>query len=227
MTTRELILYSYYKSSCSARLRIALNLKCIPYKNIPINIIKKENHTPEYVSLNPLRTVPTLVDPISTGQPIVISQSIAALEYLEETFLTSTPLLPPPEKPLERSIVRTIVGICASDIQGPTSSRSQGKVSEMGGDPIEWSKRHGSNGFHAIERLLSQHAGRFCVGDQVSIADVCLAPVIWNAVEWWGMKLNDWPEVERVYKNVMELEEVKKAHWRKQVDCPEDLRDKE
>ena len=103
-------LYSYYRSSCSWRVRIALNLKEIPYEIIPVNLLKGEQNSSDYLKVNPSGLVPTLV--LQNGSQL--GQSIAILEYLEEAYPNS-PLLP--KDPVERAKVRQAVMIVAADTQ--------------------------------------------------------------------------------------------------------------
>jgi maleylacetoacetate isomerase len=110
-SSNGLKLYSYWRSSCSYRVRIALNLKNIPYQYCPINLLTREQYQPEFLKINPHGRVPCLV----TASGDIIAQSAAILEYLEETNPNATPLLP--SDPVNRARAREIFQSIAADIQ--------------------------------------------------------------------------------------------------------------
>ncbi|EAS35960.3 maleylacetoacetate isomerase [Coccidioides immitis RS] len=230
MTTPNFELYGYFRSSCSGRLRIAFHLKSIPYTRHPVNLLKGEQHSDTYKSLNPTNTVPLLVvsninNTVSpSSASFSIGQSLAALEYLEEALPTNArPLLPPISNPVARAHVRTICNIIACDVQPVTNLKIQKKVKALDGDPTVWSRDLATQGFGAVEKLLELSAGRFCVGDEITLADVCLVPAVW-AAERVGMDLARFPITKRVFEEMLKEEAVQKAHWQKQEDTPEDLR---
>jgi len=133
----DFLLHTYYRSSCSARLRIALNLKAIPAEYAYVHLFKGEQQSPEHRRLNPSASVPVLTHLVHPSFPI--TQSIAALEYLEEIFPDQTPLLPPMSQPFERAKVRTLVNIISNDVQPVTNRRIVQAVGALGGDPQQWS----------------------------------------------------------------------------------------
>ncbi|OOF90325.1 hypothetical protein ASPCADRAFT_212066, partial [Aspergillus carbonarius ITEM 5010] len=149
--TEPLTLHTYFRSSCSARLRIALNLKCLPYESIPINLLKGEQHYTQNTVLNPSASVPTLIIHHAHNQPspIIIPQSLAALEYLEETHPEAYPLLPPLASPEIRATVRTLSNIIACDVQPVTNLRILKRVAPLGMDRTAWSKELVEEGFRA------------------------------------------------------------------------------
>lgn len=220
MTKPDFVLHTYYKSSCSARLRIALNLKNIPAEHASVHLFKGEQRSSEHRTLNPSGSVPVLTH--LAHQEFPITQSIAALEYLEEMYPDGTPLLPPVSKPIERAKVRTLVNVVASDIQPITNRRIVKAVGDLGGDADEWSKAHMTRGLQAYEAMAARTASAFSVGDEISLADVCLVPAVWNA-EKYGVELEKLPTVMRVYRAMMEMEAVQDAHWTRQADTPADL----
>src|SRR5436190_8942136 len=116
----EFQLYTYSRSSCSGRIRIALNLKSIPYQPVCINLLEGKQLSPEHRALNPSASLPVLVRKTRQGdseQHFAIGQSIAALEYLEEACPHTRALLPPLSNPTTRAKVRNLVNIVACDIQ--------------------------------------------------------------------------------------------------------------
>lgn len=223
-------LYTYFRSSCSARLRIALHLKNIPFTPVFVNLLRDEQSTPTHLTINPSGTVPALVinRSTSTSNPatITITQSLAALEYLDEAFPNNGPNLLPSDSET-RALVRTLSQIIACDIQPVTNLRILKRVAPLGADRAVWSKDLIEDGLRAYEAILSDSgcAGRFSVGDEITMADVCLVPAAWGA-ERVGVDLSAFPVVQGIVKRLEMEEAVKKGHWQSQPDTPEDLRAK-
>ena len=149
---------------------MSLHYKGIEYEYIPVNLLKAEQRDTEYKSVNPNAKLPTLM----IGD-LKLSQSMGILEYLEEAY-PEKPLLP--SDPVQRAIVRMIAHTLACDIQ-PVQN-------VLGLDiPVEarqsWAHKVISEGFRRLEPLLAEHAGLYCVGDQLSLADLCLVPQVYNA----------------------------------------------
>lgn len=222
-------LHSYFRSSCSARLRIACNLKQIPLTYSYINLLANDQTSASYTQINPSKSVPTLtLDPQSdtpSGPFADITQSLAALEYLEEAFPGRYPLLPLATNQIGRAQVRTLANIIACDVQPVTNLRILSRVRALGGDGASWAKDLMTEGLLAYEAIVSSTAGKFSVGDQVTLADVCLVPAVWGA-QRWGVDLNQMPVLMGVYENMGKMEEVDRAHWQRQEDTPQDLRRK-
>lgn len=176
-------LYSYFRSSASYRVRIALNLKGLPYEVIPIHLLRNggEQLTPEYRQLNPDGLVPTLIEEQSSA---VLTQSLAIIEYLEETH-PQIPLLP--QDALDRAYVRGIAMSIACDIHPLNNLRvlrylvRQLNVSED--DKNAWYRHWCEQGLAALETMLAKdkRVGDFCYGNTPSLADCCLIPQIANA----------------------------------------------
>ncbi|XP_036135784.1 maleylacetoacetate isomerase isoform X1 [Molossus molossus] len=152
------ILYSYFRSSCSWRVRIALALKSIDYETVPVNLIKDggQQFSKEFLALNPMKQVPALkIDGITIGQ------SLAIIEYLEET--RPTPRLLPPD-PKKKVLVRMISDLIASGIQ-PVQNLSV--LKQVGQEnQLTWAQKAITSGFHALEQILQSTAGKYCVGDE-------------------------------------------------------------
>ncbi|KAL4792017.1 glutathione S-transferase [Aspergillus venezuelensis] len=224
--TPKVTLHTYFRSSCSARLRIALALKSIPYEPIYINLLKNEQSSAQNTCVNPSSTVPTLIiqDDRTGQEPVIITQSLAALEYLDEAFPHLGPaLLPPLSKPKERATSRTLAQIISCDIQPVTNLRILTRVAPYGADRTSWSKDLIETGFEAYERVARDSAGRFSVGDEITVADLCLVPAVWGA-ERVGVDLGKYPTIRKVMGNLEGKECVRSAHWRGQGDTPEDLK---
>ncbi|PWY91904.1 Maleylacetoacetate isomerase [Aspergillus sclerotioniger CBS 115572] len=227
--TTPLTLHTYFRSSCSARLRIALNLKSLPYESIPINLLKDEQHSTPNTTLNPSASVPTLIhhhdnqNQPSFKTPTIVPQSLAALEYLEEVYPEAHPLLPPLTCPETRATVRTLANIIACDVQPVTNLRILKRVAPLGMDRTTWSKELVEEGFRAYEEIAAKSAGVYSVGDRITLADVCLLPAVWGA-ERVGVEMGEFPTIERVRGNLERVEEVRRAHWRCQGDTPGEFR---
>ncbi|PKS05206.1 hypothetical protein jhhlp_008574 [Lomentospora prolificans] len=223
---KELILYTYFRSSCSARLRIALRIKGLPYKSIYVNLLKGDQFTSDYAARNPSCSVPSLEDPNNEhpGECRYITQSVAALEYLEEKYSDRPALLPPASDTYGRAMVRSLVNIIACDTQPITNLRILNRIESLDADRGDWAKGFLLEGLSAYEKLASRTAGRFSVGDQFSMADVCLVPAVWGALRF-GVDLDALPIVKRVYEEASQLDAVIEAHWKNQEDTPINLRE--
>ncbi|KAH8681060.1 glutathione S-transferase [Xylariales sp. PMI_506] len=242
-------LYTYFRSSCSARVRTAAALKGIPLSYKYVNLLKGEQSADAYVSdVNASGTVPTLIVELADGSRLRIRQSIAILEFFEEAFpptaattnaaaapgsssssSSSFPsprqvaLLPPPDQPGRRALVRDLVTILSADFQSRTNLCVLRRVAELGVTAADWCREYMPPALAAAEAVLRESAGRFCVGDEVTLADVVLAPAVEGALRW-GVDFAPFPEVKRVYDTVRELPAFVAADWRHQEDTPEDLR---
>lgn len=214
--------YSYFRSSCSARLRIALNIKGVSYDQVPVNLLKNEQTSEKHRQLNPSGSVPLLVCHNEAGGHFKIGQSVAAIEYLDEVH-PQHPLLPR-DDPKARALARTLAAIVACDIQPVTNLRILRRVREMGGDAEVWIRELAASGFEAYEAVAKESAGVFSVGDEMSIADACLVPAIWNA-QRFGVELEAFPTVRRIMEALERETAVVSARYSRQPDTPEELRE--
>ncbi|XP_003260846.1 maleylacetoacetate isomerase [Nomascus leucogenys] len=209
------ILYSYFRSSCSWRVRIALALKGIDYETVPINLIKDggQQFSKDFQALNPMKQVPALkIDGIT------IYQSLAIIEYLEETRPTPQLL---PQDPKKRASVRMISDLIAGGIQ-PLQNLS---VLKQVGEEIQltWAQNAITSGFNALEQILQSTAGIYCVGDEVTMADLCLVPQVANA-ERFKVDLTPYPTISSINKRLLVLEAFQVSHPCRQPDTPTELR---
>ncbi|KAL1897304.1 hypothetical protein Sste5346_004040 [Sporothrix stenoceras] len=225
----KLTLYGYYKSSCTTRLRIALAVKKIEYNTVFIDFFNKEHRGAAYAAINPNQSLPTLAVEEEEGSstPVHITQSVAALEYLEEAFPNSTPLLP--KNPADRALVRSLVEVIVADLQPRQAAQTLEKLGNDFGantdQKIKWAYDWCVKELTAYEKLVTAAGppGKFSVGDQLTLADVCLIPQIQNAVERWGVVLEkEVPALAKIYDNLKSLPEVQGAHWSQQPDAPKD-----
>lgn len=211
-------LYSYFRSSAAFRVRIALNLKGIGYETIPVHLMKDggQQLSESYRALNPTALVPTLVD-----GDLTIGQSMAILEYLEET--QPQPALLPAD-PAGRARVRAIAQTVACDIHPLNNLRvlkylkHELKLEEE--TKNAWYRHWINEGLVALEALLvaSPDTGRFCHGDQPTMADLCLVPQIFNARRF-ECDLTAFPTLLRIEEACMALPAFRDAAPAHQPDA--------
>ncbi|MDJ0654729.1 MAG: maleylacetoacetate isomerase [Xanthomonadales bacterium] len=216
----ELKLYSYWRSSASYRVRIALNLKELSYDLIPIHLVRDggEQHKRDFIEMNPQRLVPILTD---GGR--VFRQSMAIMEYLEEAY--PDPVLLPAEI-RARGRVRSLAQIINCDVHPLNNLRVlmylEKELEVRGSRKTGWIQYWISEGFTAFEELLniSPTTGTFCEGDYPTLADCCLIPQVYNAIRF-KCDLEPYPEIRRIYENCMELEPFFDASPEEQPDYEE------
>ena len=209
-------LYSYYRSSCSYRLRIALQLKALEYDYIAVNLLNEEQLQPEYTALNPMGLVPALE--VAEGE--VLGQSVALLEWLEETH-PLPPLLP--SDPLQRARVRALVNAIACDIQ-PICNLSVTNYLKEQHDASsqtikDWFSTWMHRGFRAVEPVIAQNDQAFCFGDTPGMADLFLVPQVYNARRM-QVDLTPFPNMTRVVDRCNELPAFIAAAPENQPDTP-------
>ncbi|XP_042293722.1 maleylacetoacetate isomerase isoform X1 [Sceloporus undulatus] len=212
-TSTKPVLYTYFRSSCSWRVRIALALKGIAYDSAPVNLVNGgQQLSPEFQAVNPMKQVPALkIDGIT------LSQSLAIIEYLEETRPNPRIL---PQDPKKRAQVRMISDHIVTGIQ-PLQNLSV--LQQMGEKKLEWAQRCISSGFEALEQILKKTAGQYCVGNEVTMADLCLVPQVFNA-ERYKVDLTPYPTIRQINKALLELESFQTSHPSRQPDTPPELK---
>jgi len=212
-TDDDIILYSYWRSSCSYRVRIAMEMKGIKYEYEPVHLVKNGgmHHSKEYVdTLNPMQQVPSVrID------GFILTQSVAIIEYLEETRGGHKLL---PAEPRDRARVRMIVEIINSGIQPLQNLKLLKMWEENGGDKMEYGKQVITEGFRGLEKTFNQVDSQYCVGDKVTIADCFLVPQVYNAMRF-KVEMEQFPIISRINKNLIELEQFKSAHPSAQIDA--------
>jgi maleylacetoacetate isomerase len=210
------VLYTYFRSSAAFRVRIALSFKGIPYEPRFVHLLKGggEQHQPAYKSLNPAGLVPTL---LQDGQ--VITQSVAILEYIEETH-PFPPLLP--KSALGRAHVRALVADVAADIHPINNLRVlQTLERQFGAEKLQketWVRHWIEVGFSAIESKLASTSGIYCFEDQVSLADIVLVPQVYNARRF-GVDLSPFPLIQSIEQRCMQLDAFTEAAPNEQPDA--------
>lgn len=222
-------LYSYFRSSCSARIRIAAHLKNIPLKYEFIHLVQGEQHSKDYHALNPSDSVPTLiVRDAATGDEITrIRQSVAILEFFEEVeHQNGVALLPGNDDSLNRARVRELVNIVTCDIQPVTNLRVLSFIKPLNIEAKVWQQHFMTLGFRAYEELVKIYSGKYSVGDTVTLADCALAPAVDGALRFGVDVQGQFPHVWKVWEEVKSLDAFKQGRWDNQKDTPEDLRTK-
>lgn len=225
-------LYSYYRSSCAYRARIALNMKGLDYTIVPVHLVKNggEQHKPEYAAMNPQELVPTLVEgdfTLTQSENFTLTQSWAIMEYLEEKY-PAVPLLP---KDLQqRAYVRQIAMIQVADIHPINNLRILNHLStDLGVSQAQktaWYHKWVVQGFDATEKLIARsphHTGTFVCGDQPTLADICLVPQVYNALRY-EMTLDKYPLIRQINDRCLALPAFDKASPDNQPDTPDDQR---
>jgi len=135
----------------------------------------------------------------------------------------TTSLLPPSDDKAGRALVRVMVNIISNDIQPVTNMKVLKRTVALGGDMAQWARDFMTSGFEAFEAVIRSTAGTYCYGDSVTMADICLAPAVWNA-ERYGVDMEPFSAIRRVYQAQKDLPSFQRAHWAIQPDCPPELR---
>lgn len=209
-------LYTYFRSSAAFRVRIALNLKGLAYEPAFVHLPRGEHRAPAYGALNPQALLPTLED---AGQ--LLTQSLAILEYLEETR-PAVPLLP--KDPLARARVRSLALLIACEIHPVNNLRVLQHLKRALGQNDEqvnaWYRHWIADGLAKFEAALTgtAGAGRFCHGGAPTIADCCLVPQIFNA-QRYQCDTAPYPVAMRIFAECMKLDAFDRAQPSKQPDA--------
>lgn len=204
----ETILFDYWRSSASYRVRIALNSLEVPYRAVPVNLLERAHKSSVHLARNPQGLVPVLeID------GLVMTQSLAIIEYLAETRPASGFL---PDEPAGRQRVRALADAVAMDIHPVCNMAVAAHVVELtgGGDAVRtgWMRKFIGEGLAAVERMLDDpRTGLFSHGDAPTMADICLVPQVYNA-ERWGADIAGLPRVCRIAAACAELPAFRAAH---------------
>jgi maleylacetoacetate isomerase len=209
-------LYNYFRSSAAFRVRIALNLKGLPYESTFVHLAKGEHRAPAYGAVNPQALLPTLDD-----DGTLLTQSLAIIEYLDETR-PATPLLP--RDAPGRARVRSLALLIACEIHPVNNLRVLQHLKRALGqneDQVNaWYRHWIADGLGKFEANLAnaKSTGKFCHGDMPTMADCCLVPQIFNA-QRYKCDTAAYPVTMRVFAECMKLEAFDRAQPSKQPDA--------
>ncbi|MGO7417035.1 maleylacetoacetate isomerase [Rhizobium ruizarguesonis] len=202
----EVVLYDYWRSSASYRVRIALNLLDVDYQTVPINLLEGAHKSPEYLALNPQGLVPTLVIDGRT-----LTQSLAIIEYLAE-LRPEYGLLPPDIA--DRQKVRALAYAVAMDIHPICNLHVVShlmSMTEKADAREEWMKHFITDGLRKLESMIGEADGAFSFGDAPTMADLCLVPQVYNARRW-GVELTAFKRIVAIDGRCAELPAFQAAH---------------
>ena len=209
-------LYTYWRSSAAYRVRIALYHKGLEFESVPVNLIKDggQQHSEQYRQMNPAALVPTLLD-----GDFALNQSLAIIDYLEA--LAPTPSLYP-QKLQDKMLVKAMAMDIACEVHPINNLRVlQYLAQEFSADPEikqAWLQHWMSAGFEALERQLEKYSGQYCFGDQITLADLCLVPQVYNANRF-GIELVDFPLLTNIVERCNSLPAFVQAQPEQQSDA--------
>ncbi|MBB4132431.1 maleylacetoacetate isomerase [Xanthomonas sp. 3075] len=215
----QLELFSYWRSSAAYRVRIGLQLKGLAYVAHPVHLVRDggEQHAPTYAQLNPQQLVPTL-----RHGAVVIPQSLAILEYLEDAFPDSARLLP--AAAAERARVRALAQVIACDVHPLNNLRVTQFFERQwrldAGQRQGWARHWMECGFAALEAQLANdpHTGMFCHGNNPGLADCVLIPQLYNAHRF-AVELSPYPTLRRIEQACLALPAFDAARPETQLDA--------
>ncbi|XP_026484726.1 probable maleylacetoacetate isomerase 1 [Vanessa tameamea] len=211
-TETRAILYGFWLSSCSWRVRAALHLKDISYVERSVDIVNKRSQlTDEYRVINPSQKVPAL---IIDGATII--ESMAILQYLEDTRPKPSLM---PRTPILRARMREI---CETVVSGIQPLQNVGLLSHFDSTDQykNFTKYWTERGLYSLEDLLQKSSGQFCIENQLSMADLCLVPQLYNAVTRHKLSLDKFPTISKVYETLLEEKTFSETH-------PENIKQKD
>lgn len=193
-------LYSYWRSTCSWRVRIVLSYKHLNHTVVPVNILEGKQHTQEYSTRNPMCEVPTM----GYRDKLMMSQSLAIMEYLETSNPERSMV---PSDPVDCAKMWEICEIINSAIHPFQNLPVLRKVEELGGNPKAWAKEFIESGLYAVEKILTEFSRNYSVEDFPTFADACILPQVHSA-KLFDVEITRFPRCKQVADKMMELTEV-------------------
>jgi len=215
-------LFSFWRSSATYRVRVACNLKGIARQETNVDIDAGEQHAEAFRRVNPLGGIPALIDHGPGESALPITQSLAILEFLDETH-PQPPLLP--ADPHGRARVRSIAQMLTADTHPLITPRVRSYLTSAGGFDADawraWQLQWFGAGLRAVEARLVAEAptGRFCHGDQPGLADICLAS-LFTVMRVFRIDFDDIPTCKRILAECEQLEAFAAADPMRQVGAP-------
>jgi maleylacetoacetate isomerase/maleylpyruvate isomerase len=219
---QKIQLYNYFRSSTSFRVRIALHLKKLDFEYIPVHLLQNggEQNAEAYRKLNPVGGVPTLVH-----GDLVISQSFAILEYLDEAFPQTYQLLP--TDIYLRAKIRQFCENINADIHPMNNLKLMQYLEKKHHydqtQKDEWCQKWIHDGFMAAEKILAPFAKTYCFGDSLTAADLFLVPQMLTG-DRFHLKTSDYKMLYEITQRCLKLEAFDKAHPSKQIDTPPEFK---
>jgi maleylacetoacetate isomerase len=206
-------LYTYWRSTTSYRVRIALQIKGIAYESIPVDLVKGEQAASEYAALNPSQGVPTLV----TDDGSVLTQSMAILDYLDH--VVPEPALLPRGDLTRRARVLAAAMVFAADVHPVNNLKVVQKVKSLSGDAaaLAWMQEWMRQGFAAYDALIARDT-RFSFGDTPDLADICLVAQLYSAHRW-SVDLSAYPRLLEIETRCLALPSFQAARPENQSDA--------
>jgi maleylpyruvate isomerase len=210
-------LYTFWRSQAAYRVRIALHLKGLDYERHTINLLKGEQFSDSYRKINPESVVPTLID-----SDTKLVQSLAILEYLEETR-PNPPILP--TAAADRAHTRSLGQIVAMEAHTLLVPRIRKYLEqELNLDEetrMKWIRHWNDTASAALEAILDSdpRTGKFCVGDSPTVADICMVPHISSTIVLYNNDISRYPTIQRIYETCMALDSFSQTHPLKQPDA--------
>ncbi|WNC71158.1 maleylacetoacetate isomerase [Thalassotalea psychrophila] len=209
-------LYGYWRSSAAYRVRIALNLKKIEHELVSVHLVKDggQQHSDSYVKMNPSHLVPTLVD-----GDFNLNQSLAIIDYLEETN-SNVALYPRDIK--NKALVKALAYDLACEIHPLNNLRVlqylSNELSITVDQKTAWYHHWIIEGFSALELRLAKTSGQYCFGDNITVADLCLIPQIYNAKRF-NVDMSAFPLINKIESNCAKLPAFIDAEPENQADA--------
>ena len=208
------MLHSAWRATAPYRVRIGLALKGVEYDYVAVDLLAGEQLEPAYRAVNPQGLAPAL----DLGDGHILTQSLAILEWLEETR-PQPPILP--RSALDRAIVRAMANIVACDIHPLNNTRVGRKLKDLGLDDTAvsaWISGWINEGFDALEPMVARHAGMFAFGDSPTIADCCIVPQVYSANRF-NVDMAAWPAISSVAERTAMHPAFAAAHPSRQPDA--------
>ena len=208
----KVVLHGYWRSGTSYRTRIGLALKGVAYRQVGHDLRLGEQRSPAYLAMNPQGLVPAL----ETDEGVVLTQSPAILEWLDETY-PEPPLLP--AEPADRAIVRAMAATIACDIHPLNNLRVLGAVRALDPDAVSgWTTRWIAHGFAALEVQIASHGRGFAFGDTPTLADCHLVPQVYSAKRF-AVDLSPYPRLAAAAEHARAHPAFQAAHPDRQPDA--------
>lgn len=207
-------LHGYFRSSASYRVRIALNLKGLDADHLSHHLRKGEQRDPAFLAINPQGLVPALQDDAGA----VLTQSLAIIEWLEETHPQPALL---PKDPLRRAKVRAFALVLACDTHPVQNLKVLARLRELGLPEEQvtgWAAWANREGLAACEALIAREPGPFCFGEAPTMADLCLVPQLFNARRF-GVDVSAYPRLLKAEAAAQAMKAFTDAAPDKQADA--------